>query len=204
MPRTEKQNEKIRNKRRQKILNESLYLFAKKPFKAVSIDDIANEVGCTHSLIYHYFSSKEVVYKAVLELAKNNLHNLLNPSMEFTLDSPLATLERILDGIFEGLKGSKREEVACSIILILDVIFNEDNLADEIMPREKRPFYMINKVIEEGQKKGEFLEGDTREYTVILLGLLRGLSIASLSLRKDLFIVPKTEIIMRMLVKEGN
>lgn len=204
MPRTEKQNERIRNKRRAKILNEALYLFAKNQYKAVSIDDIAKEVGCTHSLIYHYFISKEEMFKQALLLAKENLQGLIDSSIKINCDSPKEILQTVLDRLLQGLKGNKRKEIACSLILILDLVFEENKLTDEIMPKHKRPWNMINKIIVEGQEKGEFIEGDPREYTVIINSFLRGVSLASMSINKERFIAPNAEIIMRMLVKEES
>ena len=204
MPRTEKQNARIRNKRKQKILSESLHLFARKRYKAVSIDDIAKEVGCTHSLIYHYFPSKEDVYREVLMLAKENLQGLVDPSVTIDISSPKEILETILVRIHDGLISSKRVDVACSLILILDIVFDDDEIAEEIMPRHKRPFSMISRIIEEGQLRDEFYAGDPKEYTVIINSFLRGVSIASLQIKKDKLIIPDPSYIMRMLVKEEN
>ncbi len=200
MPRTQKQNEKIRNKRKEKILNESLHLFVKKPYRSVSIDDIAKEVGCTHSLIYHYYASKEEVFHEVLLNAKSKLRTIIDPNILNNSESPKEILNTVLSRLLDGLKSNKREDIACSMILILDLVFDDD--LKEIMPPEKRPFQMFKRIVKDGQKKGEFVDGDPREYAVILNSFLRGVSIASLSINKDKFIAPSASIIMRMLVRE--
>ena len=202
MPRTEKQNEKIRNRRQSKIIAKSLYLFATKGFKAVSIDDIAKDVQCTHSLIYHYFPSKEELYRAVMIKVKENLKGLVDTSVVDGVNSPKEIIETILGGILEALKSSKRIEIACSLILILNLVDLEDEFAKSIMPLHKRPWELFNKIIQDGQAKGEFLDGDSKEYTVIIMSLIRGVSQATLNLKKEKFITPHVEMIMRTLVKE--
>lgn len=55
----------------QKILNSAKELFIKKGFKGTSISEIGKIAEVTPSLIYHYFGSKEGLWKAVkLEILK--------------------------------------------------------------------------------------------------------------------------------------
>lgn len=65
MPRSPEQNQAVKDKRRGKLLDTSLKVFAIKGFGAVAIDDITNASRCSHGLFYHYFESKEDVFAAV-------------------------------------------------------------------------------------------------------------------------------------------
>ena len=201
MPRTEKQNEKIRNRRKKKIIEESLHLFAMKGYKSVSIDDITKNVGCTHSLVYHYYESKEDIYRDALKLAKEKLFGFVDSTVVIDIYSPAQVIRTILSKILEGLKGKNRKDIACSLILVLNTAFSTDKVTEEVIPPHKRPWQMFNKIIQDGQAKNEFYEGNSNEYTVILLSFIRGVSLASLS-AKDKFIVPEVEMLMRILVKE--
>lgn len=71
MPRTFKQNEEIKDKRKAQILEKSLILFANVGIKNVTMDEISKYVGCSHGLLYHYFSSKEDLYEEHRRLCKN-------------------------------------------------------------------------------------------------------------------------------------
>lgn len=57
MPRTRQQNEALRNKRKEQIINSALRVFCFYPAKDVSVSLIAREAKCVHSLIYHYFNN---------------------------------------------------------------------------------------------------------------------------------------------------
>ena len=67
MPKSKEQFEQIRNERIKIILNSAATLFALKGYEGVSLDEVTKEAKCSHGLLYHYFSKKEQLYKAVLE-----------------------------------------------------------------------------------------------------------------------------------------
>jgi AcrR family transcriptional regulator len=48
-------------------------LFAERGYAAVTMDDVAAEVGVTKPLLYHYFGNKERLYLAVLERSADAL-----------------------------------------------------------------------------------------------------------------------------------
>jgi AcrR family transcriptional regulator len=65
MPRTIEQNARIKEARKNQILDKAAKLFALDGYARVTIDDIVAETGCSHGLFYHYFSSKDDVYTAL-------------------------------------------------------------------------------------------------------------------------------------------
>ena len=67
MPRTFKDNERIKEERRAKILSTSLKLFATYGFDNVSMDMIAKKSKCSHGLMYHYFKDKNEIIKSHYE-----------------------------------------------------------------------------------------------------------------------------------------
>ncbi|QZE15198.1 TetR/AcrR family transcriptional regulator [Halosquirtibacter laminarini] len=66
MPRTEEQNEKIKNERKQQILNAAMLLFSKQNPAEVSIAKIAKEAGVSKGLMYSYYESKEHLQKEIV------------------------------------------------------------------------------------------------------------------------------------------
>lgn len=69
MPRTEEQNQEIRNKTRKAILASSLKLFSLKGFHGTSISDIAKDAGISKGLAYNYFDSKQEIIEALFKQA---------------------------------------------------------------------------------------------------------------------------------------
>jgi AcrR family transcriptional regulator len=75
-------DEVAEGERRQHIVEAAFRLFAHRGYAAVSLDDIAGEVGVTKAALYHHFSSKEELYAEMLCA---------------TLDAIAAAIRRVVD-----------------------------------------------------------------------------------------------------------
>ena len=53
------------------IIREALKLFAEKGFAAVSMRDLAEAVGISASTIYHYYDSKQALFRDMIREAVN-------------------------------------------------------------------------------------------------------------------------------------
>lgn len=80
MPRTKQQNEVIRNRRRDVIVNAAIRVFATLPYNEVTMSAIAREAKCGHSLIYHYFDNIRDLYDSAIEKIIPSFY----PIMDFT------------------------------------------------------------------------------------------------------------------------
>ena len=90
MPRSPEQCAVIRDRRRNKILEKSLHLFALKGFDEVSVDDIMSATNCSHGLFYHYFSGKEDIYNALMKEKEERYQGYLIPREEIIKAGGLA------------------------------------------------------------------------------------------------------------------
>lgn len=61
-----------------KILEVAEWLFAEKGYSGTSLREIADQVGIKEPGLYKYFSSKEALYKAVLEAALQPMSDAMN------------------------------------------------------------------------------------------------------------------------------
>lgn len=57
-----------------RILNKALELFSSKGYEATSVREICEASGLTKPTLYHFFGSKEGVYRALVEGALNEVH----------------------------------------------------------------------------------------------------------------------------------
>lgn len=55
------------NDTREYIIGKAFDLFLAKSYEAVSISDISNAIGLTKGALYHHFTSKEELFKAVID-----------------------------------------------------------------------------------------------------------------------------------------
>lgn len=89
-----------REKRRENILAAGLDQFIRKGYSATKIKDIAEQVGMSVGLLFHYFESKEALYE---ELIKYGISGPMN-TMEPTELEPLEFFEVTAKVILEYIK----------------------------------------------------------------------------------------------------
>lgn len=87
--------EEQREKRREDILRAGLDLFVHKGYVATKVKDIAESVGMSTGLLFHYFDSKEALYEALIELG------IAGPMSTMAQDEgePLAFFEKAAEQI---------------------------------------------------------------------------------------------------------
>lgn len=122
MPRTFKENEKIKEERRNRILDISLKLFANFGYENVSMDMIAKKAKCSHGLMYHYFKDKNEILKAHYDTIKVDLckdvHKIMDEN-EVGKNFMLATFKLPIDYI------NKNVQSAYYIYLFADRILDD-------------------------------------------------------------------------------
>lgn len=101
MPRTEKQNAAIREKRKKKIFKTVLMLYALDGFDETTLDTIAFYGKGSHGLFYHYFQSKEDAYNALETLIKEN-----HPEWIISKDELLGLGEAGLDTLLDKVEAA--------------------------------------------------------------------------------------------------
>ena len=69
MGRGAKFNERVKEERRQRILETAVKLFAVNGLAATKISRIASDSGMSQGLMYHYYRSKEEIYVALIRHA---------------------------------------------------------------------------------------------------------------------------------------
>jgi AcrR family transcriptional regulator len=62
-----------RAERREQILAAATRAFARTGYAATGLDDVAAEAGVTHVILYRHFTSKNELYRAVLDRARTGL-----------------------------------------------------------------------------------------------------------------------------------
>lgn len=67
MPRTPEQNKIVKDKRKAKITEKALKIFANSDYGDVSVDTITKATRCSHGLFYHYFDSKEDIFNYIID-----------------------------------------------------------------------------------------------------------------------------------------
>lgn len=144
------------NKTKRKIFETSMKLFAEKGYDATSIEEITATVGVAKGTLYYHFSSKEEIFNFLVEegmkLLKNSIE-IKTSKFDNAIDKiraiilieikVLAKYEHIITIILSQFWGTGTRNIACKSY-VLDYIKTVEN------------------IIEEGMKKGELPQGNTK------------------------------------------
>lgn len=168
MPRTAEQNQAIKDKRRSKLLSYALKAFAANGYDHTAIDDITKPSKCSHGLFYHYFESKEVVFRALIE-------DIILPEGTFPMEKALelggSKGLRELCKFASTLENGGLKAVAISEIVIrLPKANGLDEFGAEFASSHNLEKTLIT-LIEQGQSEGAVIDGDPKELASAFIDL---------------------------------
>ena len=153
------------NKTKRRIFEISLDLFAKKGYDATSVEEITAVVGVAKGTLYYHFSSKEEIFKFLVEEGMK----LLKTSLEIKVLKANTTIEKLKAVILIQIKVITKYESFIKII------------ASQIWGTEPRNNYCrkqvfgyiekIEEIVNEGMKKGEIRKGDPKIIAAEIFGL---------------------------------
>ena len=200
MPRTSEQFEEMRRDREESILNAGLYLFATKGFEQTSADAIRTIVNCSHGLLYHYFKSKEDLYKAVIEKRVRPIASRVTHGIDLNQKAKFVLID-VIDNFLRELK-SDNDEFAWAVALLLDIHLQAViNPKVKNVEKDKKVYDWVFELIEKGKEEGDFNDLSSRELVISILALFKGLSYNRIKIGHKKFLCPHTEIIMNMVLK---
>jgi AcrR family transcriptional regulator len=204
MPRSPQTIEKLKEARRQQILRDSLRLFAINGYDATSINDIADSIGCSHGLIYHYFADKEAIFIALLDRSLELGYLPLFPQLdEEKLSNPEGTLRNIITHILEELVRPD-SDFAYHFYLFLNMRFQKTVPLPrfQIPQKDQRPFWLIINLIKAGQALGRFALIDPKEGAVTFFATMRGLTYVKLH-EGDRYVPPSADTLMNIFLRKA-
>jgi AcrR family transcriptional regulator len=151
---------------RQTLLTTAAELFARKGYRATTLDDIASELGLKKASLYHYIGSKDELLADIYAEIFDRIEAAVAPLASL----PLPVDERLRRMIHAHLA------VVCSELPSLSVVFSEESeLPAEsqrrIRRRKRAHDALFEDVIAQGQAAGVFRPGSPKLKVVALLGM---------------------------------
>ena len=174
MPRTAEQNKILKEKRKSRLLNVSLKMFATKGYTLVTTDNISRGARISHGLFYHYFSSKDDAFQVTVR------HFILGPSSPFLSAKDMNAYHGV-----EGLKkffeiadlvqsGDPTNLYMAKIILDIERGLAKGPTIKEVKDRFDLPG-TFERLISEGQKDGDVIAGSPKEIASAFFNMFVGL-----------------------------
>ena len=169
MPDNKKQVEFITDRRvRQRLLAGAAELFARKGYAATTVREIVQAAGVTKPALYYYFKNKEGIYLELMREARARFEALLDIGRK----ENGAVRERVL---------TISEEIFQLFLDQLEIarvaLFIHYGPAQGAPSIDFNPFHLkfeelIESLIREGIRKGEFRKGNVMDMTWAVLGAI--------------------------------
>lgn len=201
MPKTTKQFEEIKNKRRTQILNTAVKLFCEHGLADYSIDDICKKCKISHGLFYHYFDSKEDIQKEILERGRVKREETIS-----TLNDPKLKGIHFLEKFTNVVLNSLRFDYAsCYFIYSSYSNFLLSIKTKKIKNENLKEWVMLKRALKEikdGQRKREVVAGDPLEILISFVSIVVGLSLTKMRNNNKNDFIPSDDVVMNIFYRK--
>lgn len=217
MPRTEDENQRIRESQRAAILKAAKAVFARKGW-STTIADIAAAAKVSPGLIYHYFSNKEAIFQELIGQTMQSDPSLFQniaqsgdtakQRLESLLSTILKTRHDYINQIGITTQVAKPYPTSGNNVemmqrMLQKLQYKDSDTTDlqELMLKRFQSIYdIILQLIIEGQKEGEFAQDSPSKLALMIFTCIQGLTNLALS-QPDEYEqnYPYADIMMRML-----
>jgi AcrR family transcriptional regulator len=161
---------KVVEDRREQIVDAALRAFAQKGFARTTNKDIAREAGITPGLIYHYFASKEALFRAIID-SRSPLQVARTPPPHLLEQPP----ERGLRGLIRQLLAIAEGEPFVQLIrLFLPEVIHNPAAAPVGFGGLDELARFVERYLADCMARGDLRQGDAALIAQILLNSLMG------------------------------
>lgn len=148
------------------LLETAAELFARKGYRATTLDDIAGELGMKKASLYHYIRSKDELLADIYQQIFDRIEAAV---------APLATSDLPVDERLRRMIHAHITVVTAELTS-LSVVFSEESelptaLQRGIRHRKRAHDALFEKVIAEGQREGVFRPGSVRLMVLAVIGM---------------------------------
>ena len=162
---------KVVEDRREQIIDAALRAFAVKGYARTTNKDIAREAGITPGLIYHYFASKEALFRAIID-SRSPLRLVRTPPPQL-LDQPPAVALRVFIG--QLLAIAEDEPFVQIIRLFLPEVIHNPAVGPTGFAGLEELARFVEHYLADKMATGELRQGDAALASQVLLSNLMGL-----------------------------
>lgn len=174
MPRAEEENQRIRDERKEKICYAAINIFARKGLAAAKISDIATQAQISLGLFYHYFASKEELFRVLVETATQGIAEI-TPKAMGQPGTPLDKIRWLVSVMLESMYNSPDAYLMVLQALITEVIPLE--LRQALQEKMHATYDLLVQLIKEGQATGELSPGVPEELARLYFVCIQGIAL---------------------------
>ncbi len=193
-PLTEEQLHQIRDERKEQIMAAAAKVFARRGISGAKMSMIAAEAGISHGLLYHYFTSKDELFTAIVRDAMESSFQAVGSVYEFP-GSPIEKMRLLTQIILDA------ENIPYFMLIhalhTADDVPAEAKKLDEQYPMQGYVDLLLP-LFGEGQQAGEIVAGDPQELLGDYFSVLSGLMVINAQPETG-YRMPDVDVILRMI-----
>ncbi|MGL4346086.1 MAG: TetR/AcrR family transcriptional regulator [Cellulosilyticaceae bacterium] len=179
MPKTKEQCDKIKQQTKKQIVDVAIKLFAYKGFAATKIGEVAKEAGVSTGLMYHYFASKEELFRYIVE----ETVQMSNQGLLYFEQLPMTAAQKIMalsHMVTEDILKNE-EQVARFMMMVQAGLYSGDVAINTSMFEGMNiPIEVTARIIEEAQQEGVAKEGSPLMLANLFWATVNGLCMQKL------------------------
>lgn len=185
------------DKTRQHIIQTAAGLFSRKGFTAVTMNDICVACDLSRGGLYRHFGSTREIFIEVLERDENDAGDSIDQAIALNLSA-----KKLLEGFFQ----LQKNDIAYNKNRIEVAVYEFSIACPDQREYLKERFHSIVKIFEKlidyGQKRGEFREGDPMALAEHIVVFLEGLKLSAMIIDIDEDLLSKHfDILSRQIIK---
>lgn len=176
MPRSPEQNEQVRKETAEKITQASMKVFAELGFKATTMKKIAQATGLSYGLVYHYFPSKDDLFRHLVDQSLDMSARTLKQGLE-SQGSPQEKLERLAQVMARELA---QEDSYFYFVIMLQALTQAKSLPglmDHIHGRSALHYQLLLPVVAEAQALGFVGPGNPQVLCATFFAFVQGIAL---------------------------
>ena len=172
--------------RRQEILNRAREMFSRRSFHAVSMEDITRSMGMGKSTMYHYFATKQELWKAVIKDTVGGLyrfvltHVVADESYDTQIFQLVSSILTYFEGNRDGFMLLLRERMD-----FLDLEAIKQQLDTEFWAEYDRFIDHFRGMIVAGQSMGLFVSVDPNLILANIFGTINAAALSAVVTEPD-------------------
>ncbi len=195
MPRTEEENQRIREEQKKHILEAAMSVFARKGLAATKMADIAAEANVSYGLVYHYFPNKEQIVAELLDWALEMGFRYAQQALEMP-GTPWDRLHWLVSSRLRSLQEHPEFLMVLHQVLVDEAMHNKWKEAAQ--RKSDLSTEVLRRLIIEGQQAGQVVCDDPDQLLTALRSCLHGLTFSALS-HNHTQKLPDADIVLRLL-----
>ena len=175
-PRKRELNEQMRANALEKITKAAMTVFSENGYHGTTIKQISAATGLSYGLVYHYFSSKEELFRHLVDVALDTSISTIEPA----LDAPGTAWEKLENLSNVIAREAFTGEASLYFIIMLQAMTQGrkiPGLIDHIRARSAKHYERIVPVLREAQESGEAAKGDPMVLAATYFACAQGLSL---------------------------